>query len=117
MEGNMVPSSIKNKKMFKLRVNNYLWILFVLMVGVVSNFPLVSGQYNGNDEVGQRGSSERIIDAVKNLDMEQLSITVANQYHPPLKYIMPIPGLLVSESEKIYFLVLYFHYTCCEFYF
>jgi len=79
--------------------NNYLWIVFTVLVGVFSNLPLVDGQYVGNDEVGQRGSSERIINSVKNIDIEELSITIANQYHPPLKYIMPIPGLLVSESE------------------
>ena len=56
----------------------------------VSNLPLVDGQYVGNDEVGQRGSSERIINSVKNVDIEELSVTIANQYHPPLKYIIII---------------------------
>ena len=75
-------------------------LLVILGCALLSQGAVYQGQFFGEDETLQLEYTSRLIDAIHTLDPVLFLRTMATPVHPPLRFLLAIPGVLIFPHSE-----------------
>lgn len=74
--------------------------VLIFCITALSHSAVCCGQFRGEDEASQLKSAEWMISSIRYVAIPQFSRTIATQPHPPLRYILAMPGIILFPHSE-----------------